>query len=216
MIGNRYFRNIILGAAALLAVLSSTTVSARVKEHDVRELDSFNAISYVETPQPDSSVTLGAGVKAGQTIGWKAPDGSAGDRILVTNVDYKNKTGTATVVWHKEAGKTIEIKDEYEYYGLTLKITAIADGACKANKKATSVIIGRNVKKIGKKAFYGLKKCNTLTIKSTKLTAKNVGKKAFGNMKKNIKVKVPKKKYKAYKKWLCKKGLSKKAALKKI
>ena len=166
--------------------------------------------------QPGSSVTLGAGVKAGDTIGWKAPDGSAGDSILVTNVDYKNKTGTATVVWHKEAGKTIEIKDEYEYYGLTLKITAIADGACKDNKKATSVIIGKNVKKIGKKAFYGLKKCNTLTIKSTKLTAKNVGKNAFGNMKKNIKVKLPKKKYKAYKKWIYKKGLSKKAAIKKI
>lgn len=169
-----------------------------------------------QNSQTDSSVTLGAGVKVGETIGWKAPDGSGGESILVTNVDYKNKTGTATVVWHKEAGKTIEIKDEYEYYGLTLKITSIADSACKDNKKATSVIIGKNVKKIGKKAFYGLKRCNTLTIKSTKLTAKNVGKNAFGSMKKNIKVKLPKKKYMAYKKWIYKKGLSKKATLKKI
>ena len=91
-----------------------------------------------------------------------------------------------------------------------------ADNACKNNKKVTSITIGKNVKKIGKKAFYGTKKCKTLIITSTKLTSKNVGKNAFSNMNKKVMVKVPKKKYKAYKKLLREKGLSKKAKIRKI
>lgn len=69
------------------------------------------------------------------------------------------------------------------------------------------------------KAFYNCKKLTSITIKTTKLTTKNVGKKAFtktgsSNYKK-LTVKVPKKKLKAYKTMLKKRGLSSKAKVKK-
>ncbi|MBQ9984128.1 MAG: leucine-rich repeat domain-containing protein [Lachnospiraceae bacterium] len=87
---------------------------------------------------------------------------------------------------------------------------------CTALKKIT---IPAKVKKIGSKAFYGCKKLTNITIKTTKLNTKNVGKNAFKNAGssnyKKLVVKVPKKKLKAYKTMLKKRGLSSKAKVKK-
>ncbi|MBQ4058981.1 MAG: leucine-rich repeat domain-containing protein [Lachnospiraceae bacterium] len=83
---------------------------------------------------------------------------------------------------------------------------------CKALKTIT---IGKNVTKIGDKAFYGCSKMKTLTIKSSKLTTKKIGNKAFTKTPKSITVKVPKKKFKAYKSMLIKRGVNKKAKFKK-
>lgn len=83
---------------------------------------------------------------------------------------------------------------------------------CKALKTVT---IGKNVTKIGAKAFYGCTKIKTLTIKSSKLTTKNIGSKAFTKTPKSMTVKMPKKKFKAYKSMLIKKGVNKKAKFKK-
>ena len=162
------------------------------------------------------SVTLGNGVKPGKVLSTYSSDGKFSEKVLVTSVDIAKKTGTVTILSLRPNSKKLIINDEYVYYGLPLKITEIADGACKNNKKITSITIGKNVTKIGSKAFYGAKNCKTIKIKSTRLTAKKVGKKAFGNIYKKVKVKVPKKKYKSYKKWLYKKGISKKAKLKKM
>ena len=56
----------------------------------------------------------------------------------------------------------------------------------------------------------------TLTIKSSKLTAKKIGSKAFSKTPKKMTVKVPKKKFKAYKKMLIKRGVNKKAKFKTV
>ena len=162
------------------------------------------------------SVTLGNGVKPGKVLSAYSPDGKFSEKVLVTSVDIEKKTGTVTLLSLKPNSKKLIINDVYVYYGLPLKITEIADGACKNNKKITSITIGKNVTKIGSKAFYGAKKCKTVDIRSTKLTSQKVGKKAFGNIYKKVKVKVPKKKFKSYKKWLYKKGISKKAKIKKM
>ncbi len=87
---------------------------------------------------------------------------------------------------------------------------------CIALKK---IEIPSKVKKIGSKAFYGCKKLTNITIKTTKLNTSKVGKQAFtkagsSNYKK-LTVKVPKKKLKAYKTMLKKRGLSSKAKVKK-
>ena len=81
----------------------------------------------------------------------------------------------------------------------------LAANALKNNKKVTTVVIGKNVKSIGKKAFYGCKKLKKVTVKSSKL--KKVGAKAFTGTNKKITIKVPAKKVKAYKKLLKNKGL---------
>ena len=78
-----------------------------------------------------------------------------------------------------------------------------------------SVTIGKNVNKIGSKAFYGYGKLKTLTVKSTKLTAKKMGSKAFAKTPKNMTVKIPKKKFKPYKSMFVKYGVNKKAKFKK-
>ena len=57
-------------------------------------------------------------------------------------------------------------------------------------------MIGKNVKKIGKQAFWNCKKLKKVTVKSTVL--KSVGKQAFKGISVKAKITVPKKKYKAY------------------
>ena len=73
----------------------------------------------------------------------------------------------------------------------------------------------RRLDSIGEQAFYGCKKLKYITIKSTKLNTKKVGSKAFTGIKAKATIKVPKKKYNAYKKMLLKKGVSKKAKFRK-
>lgn len=66
---------------------------------------------------------------------------------------------------------TVTIKD------VTCKVTAIADQAFAGQKKATKAVIGANVTKIGKKAFYGDSRLKSITVKGKKL--KMVGKQAL-------------------------------------
>ena len=95
------------------------------------------------------------------------------------------------------------------------KVETIGAQAFANCKKLNTVTIGKSVKKIGKKAFYGDKKISKFTINTSKLTASSGGKNAFSKTSSKMTVKVPKKKVSAYKKLLVKKGLSKKAKVKK-
>lgn len=70
------------------------------------------------------------------------------------------------------------------------------------------VTIRKNIKTIGKNAFYGCGKLKNIAVKTTKLTKKNVGSKAFAKLHKKLKVKVPKKKLKIYKKIFREKGVT--------
>ena len=98
---------------------------------------------------------------------------------------------------------------------LGASVTTISDKAFYKCTSLTKVTIPSKVSKIGKSAFYGCKKLKTITIKTTKLTSKKVGSSAFKGTPKNATVKVPKKSLKAYKKFFYKKGLHKKAKIKK-
>ena len=114
--------------------------------------------------------------------------------------------------------KNAIVPETVSYDGITYKVTSIAPGAFKNNKKLTKVTIGSNVKTIGKQAFYGCKNLKSIIIKSKYLTTKSIGAKAFTkagskNYKKLV-VKLPKSKKKAYVKLLEKKGLSSKAKIK--
>lgn len=68
---------------------------------------------------------------------------------------------------------------------------------------------------IASKAFRNCKKLKSITIKTTKLTAKSVGSKAFSGIAAKAVIKVPKSKVKAYKKILKNKGVGKKVTIKK-
>ena len=138
-----------------------------------------------------------------------------------TGITYKvtksgENGGTVEFAAPKDKKVTrVTIPETVTIDGITYDVTSVAKNAFKGCSKLKSVTIGKNVKTIGTKAFYGCKKLKTITIKTTKLTSKTVGKNAFKGTPKNAKVKVPKKSLKAYKKFLYKKGLSKKAKIKK-
>ena len=110
-------------------------------------------------------------------------------------------------------------------------MTGIAANAFKGNKKMTSVLIGGNVKKIGRSAFENCKNLTKVTVNGSKLqtisknafkgdkklknislkkvkSLKKVEKAAFKGISKKVTVKVPKNKKKAYSKLLAKGGIA--------
>ena len=137
-----------------------------------------------------------------------------------TGDTYKVISQGRTVEYRGSANsnkKTVNVPDTVVVDGVRYQVTSIANNAFKNNKKLTSVVIGRNVTKIGKKAFFGCQKLKKVTIKTTKLKTKTVGAKAFTKAgSKNyskLTVKVPKKCKKTYPKILKKRGLSGKAKI---
>jgi len=95
------------------------------------------------------------------------------------------------------------------------KVQTIGNKAFMNCTALTKVTVPVSVKKIGKQAFYNCKKLKTVTIKSKKLTTKNVGTKAFAKISSKATIRVPKNKLKSYKTMLMKRGVSKKATIKK-
>jgi hypothetical protein len=76
-----------------------------------------------------------------------------------------------------KAKSSVKIAKTIKANGKTYKVTAIAANALKGNKKVTSVSIGSNVEKIGKKAFANCTKLKTVTVNGNKL--KTIGQSAF-------------------------------------
>ena len=81
--------------------------------------------------------------------------------------------------------------------GYSCKITTVGSKAFRNYKKLKSVTFGKNVCSIGKSAFAGCSGMRKLNFKTTKLTLKRVGSHAFA-MKARVKLKIPKRKKKAY------------------
>lgn len=106
----------------------------------------------------------------------------------------------------KKAAKSVTIPATVTYDGIKYKVTGIAQKAFNKNKSLVRVTIGKNVKKIGKQAFYGCKKLAHIKIRTINLKENKVGKQAFKGISSKATIELPKKKYKAYKAWLRKKG----------
>lgn len=92
--------------------------------------------------------------------------------------------------------KSIKIPGTVIYKNSKYKVTAIEDGAFKGCKKLKKAVIGKNITKIGKKAFYNCKSLKLLDIKSVKL--KKAGKNATGKVPTDFKIKAPSGKYNEY------------------
>lgn len=132
---------------------------------------------------------------------------SKGATYKVTGAKVKNPT--VTYVKPKKNVKKVSIPATITVKGIKYQVTAVSKDAFKNNKKVTQVTIDKNVKNIGKNAFYGCKNLKKVIIKTTKLTKKTVGKNAFKGIHKKATIKVPKKKLDAYKKILKNAGISK-------
>lgn len=117
----------------------------------------------------------------------------------------------------KKNATSVTIPATVKVNGKSCKVTSIKAKAFSGNKKLKSVVIGKNIKTIGKQAFFKCTKLKKVTFKGT--AVKKIGAKAFAKTNKKMTVTVPKKLKKkalnSYKKLLKKAGVSKKAKYKK-
>ena len=188
------------------------------------------------SPQPTATPSDKPETPSPQPKGTNLKD-DTGAAYKVTSAN--GKTPAVQYIAPKSGVKgTVTVPSEVTIDGVTYKVTSIAGNAFKDTKKIkkivigsnitsigknafagctslTSITIGKNVTKIGKNAFTGCKKLKSITIKTKKLTTKTVKKGAFNGISKKVVVKVPKSKYKTYKKLLPAKGLKKAAKIKK-
>ena len=137
-----------------------------------------------------------------------------GSLFMTSGVIYK-VTGIRQVQYVKSAKKqkgSVRIPDTVYFSQNSYKVTSIAAKAFRKNTKITAVMIGKNIKSIGKQAFYGCKKLKKITIRTTALTEKKIGSAAFKGIAKKASVKLPQKltakQKKNYKKWLKKQGFA--------
>ena len=92
--------------------------------------------------------------------------------------------------------------------GKSYSVTEIAPGAFKNNKKLKKVTIGKNIRKIGSKAFFKCKNLKNIKVKTTYLKKSSVGGSAFKGIHPKAKAKVPRKKLKSYQKILKARGIN--------
>ena len=200
------------------------SVTPAVKPNDTPEI--------VE-PESPSEVTPKVTPKAVPTsTPTPAPPSSArvNTCFRVGNLKYRvtaNQVVTCYGTTNSRVTK-ISIPSTVRYNGVTYRVTSIWANAFKNKSRLTTVSIGHNVSVIGKNAFYKCKKLKKVTI-GTGLTQINLG--AFRGVKKGctitikslklkkvssridqsvsrMTVRVPKRKYSAYKKLLRKKSKS--------
>lgn len=93
-----------------------------------------------------------------------------GMQIKTKTAIYKitSVKGSRTVCYQRPRKnyRKIVIPDTITYLGKKYKVTAIKAGACRKQPKLKQVVIGKNVKTIGKQAFYQCKKLKKVQIKS--------------------------------------------------
>lgn len=123
--------------------------------------------------------------------------------------DVKKKTVTYSKT--KTTSKKAVVPDTITVNGTKLKVTAVGASAFAGNKKIKTVTLGKNITKIGTKAFYKAKNLSQITVNGN--TIKSIGKNAFSGLKKNCKITVLAKDKKQYKKIV---KLIKKAGAKKV
>lgn len=108
--------------------------------------------------------------------------------IVYKVIKSSNKLKTVKVIKASKKTKVIKIPAFIKINGYKYKVVSIAKGAfikCKLLKKA---VIGKNIKSIGKKAFYKNKKLGNIKIKSKKV--KSIGKGAFKHIKPRCAVRI--------------------------
>lgn len=170
-------------------------------------------VTPVPTATPTPAITSAPTVTPtpSVSVGTKITDKKTGNIYKVTS----SRSSSQTVAFIGNKVKTsVIIPTTIKIKGATYKVTEISTNAFKNNRKLKKVVIGQNIVRIGKNAFYGCKKLTSITIKSSRLTLKNIGKNAFKNTSPKATVKVPKKQKALYNQIFKKRGLNKKAKVK--
>lgn len=164
------------------------TVKAKDNETETKEPETETKAPETETKAPETEKPdVPKKVPAKGSV-HKSADGKLA--FKVTKSDAKNGTVTVSKLLKKTV-KTVTIPATVTIDGYTFKVTAVANNVFKNASRLKSVVIGANVKSIGKSSFYKCKKLATITFKGIK--APGVGKNAFKSGKSKVTVKVLKK-----------------------
>ena len=94
------------------------------------------------------------------------PEDPKQEEIIVPKEKYQLNSKKTAVIFVGSSDKNADslvIADTVQIGGIEYKVTEIAAGACKGMKKLTSIVIGKNVKTIGEKAFNGCKALISVT-----------------------------------------------------
>ena len=144
-------------------------------------------------------------------------DKKSSGKYKITKVTKKNgKITGGTVTYMKPYNvncKKASVSPTVKLGGVKFTVKAVANNAFKDCKKLTTLTIGKNVTKIGSKAFNGCSSLSKITINATNL--KTIGTDAFKGIKSNATFKVPKKKAVKYEKMIRKAGAPKKSKINK-
>ena len=170
--------------------------------------------SQKPSEQPSESPSQKPSGSPSQQPGQDIKVPAKGTKLTAKGASYQvtsaaEKNPTVVYKGSKKQKASVTIPDTVTIDKVTYKVTSIAANAFKNNKKLKKVVIGKNVTKIGKKAFYGCSKLKKITVKTTKLTKKNVGSQAFKGIHKKAAFKVPKKKISSYRKIFRARGAAK-------
>ena len=132
-----------------------------------------------------------------------------GSTVEKKSLVYKITSSSAVQLTKvRTSKKSVVIPDAITVSGKKYTVTTIANNAC-SGKKITKVTIGKNIQKIGRKAFANCKKLKTVIFKTVRL--KSVGKQAFYKTNQKVRVKLDRKVVKKYRKMLTKGKISSKA-----
>lgn len=168
--------------------------------------------SGVPSASPDGVLptsTTSAPAVPGMSPGSEKKSVKTGSTVEKKNLVYKiTSSDTAQLKKVRTSKKSVVIPDAITVSGRKYIVTSIAGNAC-SGKRITKVTIGKNIKKIGKKAFANCKSLKSVILKSLKLTS--VGKQAFYKTDAEIKVKMNRKVAKKYRKMLKRSKISSKA-----
>ena len=146
-----------------------------IEDDETSETGSIPAVS----PAPQTTKAPGNKVQKGKSY-------VVGKQTFKVTSTTANKGTTETIP------ATVKIK------GKTYKVTTIADNVYKDNKKIKKVVIGSNIKTLGKNVWKNCKNLTTIQIK-TKVLAK-VGSSAIKGTSTKLQISVPSGKKKTYQK----------------
>lgn len=177
---------ITVSSVARPEVKATVKITVKAKGTDTPDTPSTDTPTTPSTEKPSTPEAPKAVPAKGSV--HKSADGKLA--FKVTKSDAKNGTVTVSKLLKKTV-KTVTIPATVTIDGYTFKVTAVANNVFKNASRLKSVVIGANVKSIGKSSFYKCKKLATITFKGIK--APGVGKNAFKSGKSKVTVKVPKK-----------------------
>ena len=187
-------------AAQEIAQEAEQEIAQETAQEIAQETAQEIAQEAAQESQPETQCRIGERVIGSKGKAWYIPV----TRKLAFYLEPVNKNAKEAVV---PAAAVL--------CGRKYKVWGIAHKAFYQNRKLKKVTIGKNVRSIGKKAFYGCTRLKRIVVKTTHL--RKIGKSAFSRAGKKaaggLRVKVPRKMKKAYLNMLRKAGLPRKASV---